>query len=37
LGIVFGATNQTDGEVASKVVEPLLDYLDRMEKILADH
>lgn len=36
-GVVVGAANQADGAVASKVVEPLLGYLDRMEKILADH
>ena len=36
-GVVVGAANQADGVVASKVVAPLLGYLDRMEKILADH
>ena len=36
-GVVVGAANQADGVVASRVVEPLLGYLDRMEKILADH
>lgn len=36
-GVVVGAANQADGVVASKVVEPLLGYLERMEKILADH
>ncbi|KAA1245518.1 transposase, partial [Aquimarina sp. RZ0] len=35
-GVIVGAANQADGVVASKVVEPLLGYLDRMEKILAD-
>ncbi|TVZ26653.1 transposase [Gillisia sp. Hel_I_86] len=36
-GVVVGAANQADGAVAERVVEPLLGYLDRMEKILADH
>ena len=36
-GVVVGAANQADGAVADKVIEPLIGYLDRMEKILADH
>lgn len=28
--------NQADGAVGERVVEPLLGYLDRMEKILSD-
>ncbi len=36
-GVVVGAANEADGVVANRVVEPLLGYLDRMEKILADH
>jgi len=35
-GVVVGAANEADGVVASRVVEPLLGYLHRMEKILAD-
>jgi len=36
-GVVVSGANEADGVVASKVVEPLLGYLHRMEKILADH
>ena len=32
----MGAANEADGSVASRVVEPLLGYLHRMKKILAD-
>ena len=35
-GVVVHAANLTDGVMAEKVVEPLLGYLHRMEKILAD-
>ena len=34
--LVITATDKHDGVVAQKVVEPLLEYLDRMKKILAD-
>jgi len=36
-GVVVGAANEADGVVANRVVEPLLGYLHRMKKILADH
>ena len=29
--------NEADGSVANRMVAPLLGYLDRMKKILADH
>jgi len=35
-GVVVGAANEQDGVVAERVVNPLLGYLDRMKKILAD-
>ena len=35
-GVVVGAANEQDGAVAERVIEPLLGYLNRMEKILAD-
>lgn len=35
-GVVVGAANQADGVVAKHVIEPLLGYLHRMEKILGD-
>jgi len=35
-GVVVGAANENDGVVANRVVVPLLGYLNRMEKILAD-
>jgi putative transposase len=34
--VVVHAANQTDGTMAERVVEPLLGYLHRMKKILAD-
>lgn len=34
--VVVHAANLTDGVMAEKVVEPLLGYLQRMQKILAD-
>ena len=40
LGLIWDVTvhaaNQTDGKMAQKVVEPLVGYLYRLEKILAD-
>lgn len=35
-GVVASGANQHDGMVGQGVVEPLLGYLDRMKKILAD-
>lgn len=35
-GVVVHAANQADGAMAERVVEPLLGYVDRMKKILAD-
>ena len=35
-GVVVHAANLTDGQMADKVVEPLIGYLHRMRKILAD-
>ncbi len=35
-GVVVHAANLTDGQMAHKVVEPLVGYLYRMKKILAD-
>ena len=35
-GVVVHAANETDGKTASKVVEPLIGYMSRMKKILAD-
>ena len=35
-GVVVHGANQADGKMAERVVAPLLGYLDRMEKILAD-
>ena len=35
-GVVVTAANKHDGVVAQNVVKPLLGYLDRMKKILAD-
>ncbi len=36
-GIVVGAANEAGGNIANRVIEPLLGYLDGMKKILADH
>ena len=35
-GVVVHAANEADGATASRVVEPLVGYLHRMKKILAD-
>ncbi len=35
-GVVVHAANQADGVMAQQVVDPLLGYLDKMKKILAD-
>ncbi|GEO07502.1 DDE transposase [Adhaeribacter aerolatus] len=35
-GVVVHAANLADGSMAQRVVDPLLGYLDRMQKILAD-
>ena len=35
-GVVVHAANLADGTLAQRVVDPLLGYLDRMKKILAD-
>ena len=35
-GVVVHAANLADGTMAQRVVDPLLGYLDRMKKILAD-
>jgi len=35
-GVVVHAANEADGGKAEEVVKPLIGYLDRMEKILAD-
>lgn len=35
-GVVVHAANKADGAVAQRVVEPMLGYMDRMKKILAD-
>jgi len=34
-GVVVGPANEPDGSIAPQVVEPLLGYMERMEKILA--
>ena len=37
MGGILSAANEADGVVAHKVVAPLLGYLDRIKKVLADH
>ncbi|WP_336719240.1 transposase, partial [Chryseobacterium mucoviscidosis] len=35
-GVVVSPANYTDGSIGQAVLQPLLGYLDRLEKILGD-